>query len=135
VIIHYSIVTIMGPLVNGNFRPGPPSVPLVWASPFTVFVNRPSSLRTDPALVAYELAVWIGLPLLLGALFVLRWPFFHARSFAMLTVPWFIGLAAVLHLPRYRMWIPIILTLGLIGLSRFPIMAAQPTRAFQPKSE
>jgi hypothetical protein len=123
VIIHYSIVTITGPFVNGNFA-RTLLLALGLGLALTVFVNRPSRSQIPPSW--RWLAVWIGLPLLLGALFVLRWPFFHARSFAMLTVPWFVGLAAVLHLPRYRMWIPIILTLGLIGLSRFPIMAAQP---------
>jgi hypothetical protein len=64
----------------------------------------------------------------------LRWPFFAARSFAMLTVPWVVGLAAALHRLRLRAWIPMILTLGLIGLPRFPIMAAQPLGLLQPQS-
>jgi hypothetical protein len=127
VIIHYIINTITGPFVSQNFARAL-SVVFILSLVSSIFRHLlvPISTFSKISFRWSYLALWIVFPLITGALIALRWPFFVARSFAMLTVPWFVGLAAVLHLPRYRVWIPIILTLGLIGLSRFPIMAAQP---------
>ena len=123
VINHYFVVSIIGPLVNGDFaRILFPALVVGFLS--TTLTRRPHFARISP--LEHELTIWVGLPLLLGALMTLRWPFFHARSFAVLTVPWFVALAAGIHLLHRRAWFPVILTLGLIGLTRFPIMTAQP---------
>jgi hypothetical protein len=113
-----------GSLRRWGFRPRGLPGPSPWASSSPSWSRRPRLRRLSSG--GGELAVWVGLPLLLGALMALRWPFFAARYFAMLTVPGAVALAAALHRLRLRAWIPMILILGLIGLSRFPIMAAQP---------
>jgi hypothetical protein len=123
VVWHYGATALMGPFVDGAFARAA-SLALALGLFLALLVRRPRLRRLSSG--GGELAVWVGLPLLLGALMALRWPFFAARYFAMLTVPGAVALAAALHCLRYQVWIPIILTLGLIGLPRFPIMAAQP---------
>ncbi|WP_448593150.1 glycosyltransferase family 39 protein, partial [Thermoflexus hugenholtzii] len=123
VVWHYGATALMGPFVDGVFARAA-SLALALGLSLTILVRRPR-LRGLSSREG-ELAIWVGLPLLLGALLALRWPFFAARYFAMLTVPGAVALAVVLRLLRRRVWIPAILALGLIGLSRFPVMAAQP---------
>ncbi|WP_448590334.1 hypothetical protein, partial [Thermoflexus hugenholtzii] len=123
VVWHYGATALMGPFVDGAFARAA-SLALALGLSLTILVRRPC-LGEISSRVG-ELAVWVGLPLLLGALLALRWPFFAARYFAMLTVPGAVVLAAALHRLRLRAWIPMILILSLIGLPRFPIMAAQP---------
>jgi hypothetical protein len=123
VVWHYGATALMGPFVDGAFARAA-SLALALGLFLALLVRRPRLRRLSSG--GGELAVWVGLPLLLGALMALRWPFFAARYFAMLTVPGAVALAAALHRLRLRAWIPMILILGLIGLSRFPIMAAQP---------
>jgi hypothetical protein len=129
VVENYLVVSVTGPLVDGDFARILFPV-LTMGFLFTALARYPHFGRISP--LGYEMAIWMGLPLLLGALFVLRWPFFHARSFAMLIVPWVVALATALHRLRLRAWIPMILILSLIGLSRFPIMAAQPPGLSNP---
>jgi|GEM_PF-768690 len=123
VVWHYGATALMGPFVDGVFARAA-SLALALGLSLTILVRRPRLRGLSSR--GGELAVWVGLPLLLGALLALRWPFFAARYFAMLTVPGAVALAAGIHLLRRWEWIPVILALGLIGLSRFPIMAAQP---------
>jgi hypothetical protein len=123
VVWHYGATALMGPFVDGAFAHAA-SLALALGLFLALLVRRPRLRRLSSG--GGELAVWVGLPLLLGALMALRWPFFAARYFAMLTVPGAVALAAALHRLRLRAWIPMILILGLIGLPRFPIMAAQP---------
>jgi hypothetical protein len=123
VVWHYGATALMGPFVDGAFA-RVASLALALGLFLALLVRRPHLRGLSSG--GGELAVWAGFPLLLGALMVLRWPFFAARYFAMLTVPGAVALAAALHRLRLRAWIPMILILGLIGLSRFPIMAAQP---------
>jgi hypothetical protein len=124
VVWHYGATALMGPFVDGAFTRAA-SLALALGLFLALLVRRPRLRGLSSG--GGELAVWAGLPLLLGALMALRWPFFAARYFAMLTVPGAVALAAALHCLRLpRAWIPTILILGLIGLSRFPIMAAQP---------
>lgn len=123
VVWHYGATALMGPFVDGVFARAA-SLALALGLSLTILVRRPRLRGLSSR--GGELAVWVGLPLLLGALLALRWPFFAARYFAMLTVPGAVALAAGIHLLRRWEWIPMILALGLIGLSRFPVMAAQP---------
>jgi hypothetical protein len=123
VVWHYGATALMGPFVDGAFARAA-SLALALGLFLALLVRRPRLRGLSSG--GGELAVWVGLPLLLGALMALRWPFFAARYFAMLTVPGAVALAAALHRLRLRAWIPMILILGLIGLPRFSIMAAQP---------
>ena len=123
VVWHYGATALMGPFVDGAFARAA-SLALALGLFLALLVRRPRLRGLSSQ--GGKLAVWVGLPLLLGALMALRWPFFAARYFAMLTVPGAVALAAALHRLRLRAWIPMILILGLIGLPRFSIMAAQP---------
>ncbi len=72
--------------------------------------------------IRLELAIVALLPLGVGALVALRWPFFAARYFTMSLIPVLALILSVLQGFRWKGAFPILILPGLIGVASFPVM-------------
>ncbi|GBD08384.1 hypothetical protein HRbin22_00623 [Candidatus Thermoflexus japonica] len=69
-----------------------------------------------------ELAIVALLPLVMGALIALRWPFFAARYFTMSLIPLLALILSILQGFRWKGAFLILILPGLIGVASFPVM-------------
>ncbi|WP_376792504.1 glycosyltransferase family 39 protein [Thermoflexus sp.] len=118
VIFHFWANALVGPLADGRFAQ---AVGLAVGLMLGVLWLRTPRVALLPAWK--DLGIATGLAFLGGVLLVLRWPFFGARYFAALLVPF---MAWVLMGVLSRPYWPILLCLGLIGLAQMPLLVGRP---------
>ncbi len=120
VVEHFWANLLVGPLADGSFARA---------------VGMAAALATGVGLALRrggwrsmgwkEIGLVAWLPLGTGALIALRWPFFGARYFAMVLVPFLIWIIAPLTM-RSRWLLVGLLAPGLIGLSTIPMVQSFP---------
>ncbi len=118
VIAHFWANLVVGPLADGKFAQAA-GLAAAWLLGTSWLRSRPRRLPS-----AWKvLGISTGISLLAGALLVLRWPFFGARYFAALLVP-FTAWATAPAVARPCG--PALITLGLIGLVQMPMLVGRP---------
>ncbi|MCX7690854.1 glycosyltransferase family 39 protein [Thermoflexus sp.] len=119
VVEHFWANLLSGPLADGAFARAGGLAAAILALAAALVRPRP---RLPARWTTLGAMVWI--PLVVGSMLALRWPFFGARYFAMLLVP-FLTWALALFV-RHRWMLAVWLIPGLIGLSGFPMLIGKP---------
>lgn len=118
VIGHFWANILVGPLADGSFAKA------VGVAVGLLLVIAWLRARRTPLPSAWsELGVALWISLLLGSMLVLRWPFFGARYFAFLLIPFLAWVAIRVRSHPYWLILP---NIGLIGLVQMPLLVGRP---------
>mgnify|MGYP001773442341 CR=1 FL=1 len=120
VVEHFWANLLVGPLADGSFARA-----VGMGAALAVVVGLVLRRRGWRSREWREIGLIAWLPLGIGALIALRWPFFGARYFAMVLVPFLIWIIAPL-MARSGLFLVALLVPGLIGLSTVPMVQSFP---------
>lgn len=118
VIRHFWANILVGPLADGSFAQ---AVSVAAGLLLGASWLRARGIALSPGWKELGIAVWISL--FMGSMLVLRWPFFGARYFAFLLIPFLTWLVIRTMACPYWLILP---GIGLIGLVQMPLLIGRP---------